>query len=110
MLALTGLCALWVLLYHAWVYVTPQVITWPLFGQNIRVHVFLSLGWSGVQILFVLSAFLLTLPYARAHAGLASKPRVWRYLGRRIARLALAMFICAMLAASLSWYLVEKSR
>ena len=83
---LRGLCALWVLLYHAWVYVTPQEITFPLFGEVFRFHVAMSIGWSGVQILFVLSAFLLTTPFARYNAGLGGRPGVSKYLARRIAR------------------------
>lgn len=105
---LRGLCALWVLVYHAWVYVTPQAITWSLFGQEIRVHVFFSLGWSGVQVLFVLSAFLLTIPYARANAGLAAKPQVWRYLSRRIARVFPAYHIQLLILIALAWVFSDK--
>ena len=72
---LRGLAALWVLIYHAWVYVTPQEILLDVLGSTIRVHTFFSLGWSAVQLLFVLSGFLLTLPYARANAGLAPAAR-----------------------------------
>jgi peptidoglycan/LPS O-acetylase OafA/YrhL len=90
---LRGLAALWVLVYHAWVYVTPQEILFDLFGETIRVHVFFSLGWSGVQLLFVLSGFLLTLPYARANAGLAPRPKVGGYLRKRIARVFPAYYL-----------------
>ncbi len=105
---LRGLCALWVLLYHAWVYVTPQAITWSVFGEEIRAHVFLSLGWSGVQILFVLSAFLLTMPYARANAGLAPSPRPARYLLRRIARVFPAYYIQLLILVVLFWLFSDR--
>lgn len=94
---LRGLAALWVLLYHAWVFVTPREIVATLFGEPIRVHVFFSLGWSGVHVLFVLSGFLLTLPYARANAGLSARPRTERYFIRRIARVFPAYYVQLLL-------------
>lgn len=105
---LRGLCALWVLVYHAWNYSTPQAIVYTLFGTEIRVHVFFSLGWSGVQILFVLSAFLLTIPYARAAAGLAPKPRVFRYLTRRIARVFPAYHFQLLILVLLTWCFADQ--
>jgi peptidoglycan/LPS O-acetylase OafA/YrhL len=90
---LRGLAALWVLMYHAWVYVTPQEILLDLFGEPIQVHVFFSLGWAGVHLLFVLSGFLLTLPFARANAGMSSRPRIARYLLRRVARVFPAYYL-----------------
>jgi len=99
---LRGLSALWVLVYHAWVFVTPQEILVNLFGQSIRVHVFFSLGWAGVQVLFVLSGFLLTLPYARAHAGLSPHPRTGRYLLRRVARVFPAYYLQLLLLIAIS--------
>ncbi len=90
---LRGMAAIWVLLYHAWVYATPQEILLEWFGPTIRLHVLFSLGWAGVQVLFVLSGFLLTLPYARANAGLSARPRLGRYILRRIARVFPAYYL-----------------
>lgn len=99
---LRGLAAIWVLLYHAWVYATPREILWDVFGHSLRLHAFFSLGWAGVQVLFVLSAFLLTLPYARANAGLGPRPRLFGYLGRRLARVFPAYYFQLAILATLS--------
>lgn len=101
---LRGLCALWVLFYHAWAYAIPREIVFTLFGETFRFHVFLSLGWSGVQVLFVLSAFLLTTPYARYNAGLARKPRVGKYLLRRVARVFPAFHVQLILLLLIGWF------
>ncbi len=99
---LRGLAAMWVLVYHAWVFVIPQEILLHFSGGTIRVHVFFSLGWAGVQVLFVLSGFLLTLPYARANAAGVARPRVSRYLRRRIARVFPAYYLQLMLLILIS--------
>ncbi len=90
---LRGLAALWVLFYHAWVFATPREIIVDVFGEPLRVHVFFSLGWAGVQVLFVLSAFLLTLPYARANADLCARPPTGHYLLRRVGRVFPAYYL-----------------
>jgi peptidoglycan/LPS O-acetylase OafA/YrhL len=100
---LRGLAALWVLIYHAWVYVTPQEILFNVLDSTIRVHTFFSLGWSGVQLLFVLSGFLITLPYARANAGLAAKPRLFRYLFKRISRVFPAYYLQLFMLVLIAW-------
>ena len=100
---LRGLAALWVLIYHAWVYVTPQEILFSVLDSTIRVHTFFSLGWSGVQLLFVLSGFLITLPYARANAGLAAKPRLFRYLFKRIYRVFPAYYLQLFMLVLIAW-------
>ena len=73
-----------------------------LFGESIRVHVFFSLGWAGVQVLFVLSGFLLTLPYARANAANTPRPRVSRYLLRRVARVFPAYYLQLLILIAIS--------
>ena len=100
---LRGLAALWVLIYHAWVYVTPQEILLDVLGSTIRVHTFFSLGWSAVQLLFVLSGFLLTLPYARANAGLAPRPALFRYLVKRISRVFPAYYLQLLVLVLIAW-------
>ena len=100
---LRGMAALWVLVYHAWVYVTPKALLFTFFGEPVRAHVFISLGWAGVQVLFVLSAFLLTLPYARANAGLAERPRIPHYLLKRFARVFPAYYLQLLLLVIIAW-------
>jgi len=68
--ALTGLrgfAALWVLSYHAWEAAGPAelALNLPVLGL-IEFHPIFGVGWAGVQVFFALSAFLLTLPLARA--------------------------------------------
>lgn len=99
---LRGLAAVWVLVYHAWVYATPRALVVDLFGEPFRLHVLFSLGWAGVHVLFVLSGFLLTLPYARANAGCAPSPRLSRYLLHRVARVFPAYYLQLLLLVLVS--------
>ncbi len=102
---LRGLAALWVLVYHAWVYSVPREILLPLPGDDLRVHVFFSIGWAGVHVLFVLSGFLLTLPYARYNLGLGARPVLGAYLRKRIARVFPAYYLQLTLLVLLGLYL-----
>ena len=109
---LRGLAAFWVLSYHAWIIAVPTEITVPLFHIGvIELHPLLASGWAGVQLFFALSAFLLTLPYARYLSGLHSHPpgKV-RYFGRRLARVFPAYYLqaavllgVALLTGGLRW-------
>jgi len=105
---LRGLAALWVLVYHAWAYLGPQAILIDLFGEEVRAHVFLSLGWSGVQMLFVLSGFLLTLPYVRANEGLAAPPKTAGYFLKRISRVFPAYYLQLFLIVFTVWWMSDR--
>lgn len=105
---LRGLAALWVLLHHAWAYVTPREILLDIAGQTIKIHVLFSLGWAGVQVLFVLSAFLLTLPYARANAGLGPIPSGMPFLIRRFARVFPAYYGQLLVLFLIGWLLYRE--
>jgi peptidoglycan/LPS O-acetylase OafA/YrhL len=48
---------------------------------------FLSNGHIGVQLFFVISGFVIALPFAKAHLLNGSRPRLGRYLLRRLTRL-----------------------
>src|SRR5271169_2972100 len=69
-------------------------ITQPLF--------FLSYGWIGVQLFFVLSGFVLYLPFARGKATMASWADWKRYYGRRAARLLPLYYLVALLCLVLN--------
>jgi peptidoglycan/LPS O-acetylase OafA/YrhL len=83
---LRGLAALAVFVFHAWQFSgSPDLgraLSW-LMGN----------GWSGVDVFFTLSAFLLALPYARAAVQGRPAPDSRRYLLRRAVRILPAYWV-----------------
>lgn len=64
--------------------------------------VYLSYGWIGVQLFFVLSGFVLYLPYAEGRAKLETRADVWQFYRRRAARLLPLYYIVAVLCLALN--------
>jgi len=83
---LRGFAALWVLIYHTWVYAEPRLIAVNLGVANVDLTPLFSTGWAGVDFFFVLSAFLLTLPFARWACGERAFPAAGPYLLKRFKR------------------------
>lgn len=81
-----GWAALWVLLYHAWGQAGTSPIVLAIGDFSLDMTPFLRMGIAGVTVFFVLSGFLLSIPFARWQAGLRDKPATGRYLLRRVAR------------------------
>jgi peptidoglycan/LPS O-acetylase OafA/YrhL len=104
---LRGLAALWVFALHAYTSAgmpegVPEPLSW----------VFV-MGWTGVDLFFTLSAFLLSLPWVIALRQQTATPRVGGYLKRRMARilpayyvqcLVLALLFITGLAVEVFWY------
>ena len=84
---LRGVAALWVLLYHAWVYAVPREMQLGLFSIQIDVTPLFSAGFVGVDLFFVLSAYLLGARYFRWIEGRTSRPALAPYLLRRARRI-----------------------
>lgn len=106
--ALTGIrawAALWVFLFHAWLISGPRRLEVSLAGVGLDFTPFVSIGWAGVPIFFVLSGFLLGLPFAEWQAGLRTRPDFKRYVLRRIARVFPAYYVQLLLLLLLAAWL-----
>jgi len=105
---LRGFAALWVFLYHAWVLAEPRLMTIELPGLALDLTPLFSTGWAGVDFFFVLSAFLLSLPFARWACDERDYPSIPRYLARRFKRIFPAYWaqlaIILVLAAFTGFY------
>lgn len=110
--ALTGLrgwAAFWVLLYHGWVVSGPRPIRIDLSAFSLDFTPLFSLGGAGVTIFFVLSGFLLSLPFAEWQVGLRPRPPTGRYLFRRVARVFPAYYAQLLLLLALAIWLPSES-
>ena len=88
-----GWAALWVFMYHAWVYAKYPPLVVELFGLPVDLTPLFSMGGVGVTIFFVLSGFLLATPFAQWQAGQRERPRLGRYLFRRVMRVFPAYYV-----------------
>jgi len=106
--ALTGLracAALWVLLFHVWGAAIPRRMTLELAGWTLDFTPFFSIGWAGVQVFFVLSGFLLALPFVDGYEGRRGRPRTGPYLARRCVRVLPAYYLQLAVLLWLAWQL-----
>lgn len=81
-----GWAALWVFLYHAWSLSGHPDLTLVLAGVPVDFTPLASIGGAGVTIFFVLSGFLLAIPFAEWQSGLRQRPALDRYFLRRVLR------------------------
>jgi peptidoglycan/LPS O-acetylase OafA/YrhL len=86
---LRALAALSVLFYHAFSSVTDRVV---IFGQDVSFAWYY--GQTGVHLFFVLSGFLLFLPYARAMLQARPLPSARLFYRRRALRILPAYWVC----------------
>ena len=104
--ALTGLrgfAALWVLLFHVWGAAGPRRMILDLGGLSLDFTPLFSIGWAGVQVFFVLSGFLLALPYIDWRAGRRAQPPVLPYLARRCVRVLPGYYLQLLILVLIAW-------
>ena len=95
---LRAIAALSVVFFHSYYSVTRSVV---IAGQNIT---FLwNYGQSGVHLFFVLSGFLLFMPFARAMLNAKSLPSTKRFFQRRALRILPAYWVCLAILAALQF-------
>ena len=83
---LRGVAALFVFLFHYGIFNQGirLDLSIPVIGKALQIP--LGMGWAGVDMFFVLSGFLLALPFAQASLTGASHPPLGRYCKRRLLR------------------------
>src|SRR5580700_65219 len=85
---LRGVAIALVIFYHVLAGgVTPQALNVSLFGVTLSLSPFLTNGWTGVNLFFVLSGFVLFLPYAQHRRSMATLGDRLRFYRRRAWRL-----------------------
>lgn len=65
-------------------------------------------GYLGVPAFFVLSGFLLSMPFWKAHRARTGMPNLRIYAGRRLARIVPEYFVCVVVMTLLSGALASK--
>jgi peptidoglycan/LPS O-acetylase OafA/YrhL len=102
---LRGIAILLVLAYHTWLFswYTPKLA---LFGVALPVATPVRTGYLGVEVFFVISGFVLFLPYARRMVLGTTKPAVAEFARRRFLKIvpsyALALLFTVFSALSLT--------
>ncbi len=83
---LRGIAALAVVLYHFRYFNAELKLTGSVSLLDKLLHYPFAFGFAGVDLFFVLSGFLLTLPFAAAQLGPSQHPALGRYFQRRVLR------------------------
>lgn len=94
--ALTGLrgfAAIWVALWHVWKFSGRPVYETVLWGYSIDLTPFIRTGWAGVDVFFVLSGFVLGLPYCQVLLGNRPPIRTREFFRRRLLRVLPAYYV-----------------
>jgi peptidoglycan/LPS O-acetylase OafA/YrhL len=104
---LRAIAVLMVLLYHTW---SVSLLTGPtkLIAFNQDWTFVLALGHPGVDLFYVLSGFLLFLPFARSHYSDQPRPSLRTYYWRRLLRILPAYYLVLFVVVAVinpSYYL-----
>lgn len=101
-----GIAALWVFVFHIRSFTQGESNQLDLFGLTIDFSVLFSMGGIyGVHIFFVLSGFLLSIPFIRWIEEDSAYPKLGSYYIRRVVRVFPAYYVqlCCLLLAAYIW-------
>ena len=90
---LRGVAAIWVALWHTWKFSGRPTYELMLWGSNVDLTPLIRTGWAGVDVFFVLSGFVLGLPYCQALLGNRPPIGTGEFFRRRLLRVLPAYYI-----------------
>lgn len=105
---LRGFAITWVIIFHAWYISGNPAVRIPIGSATLDLTAIFAVGYIGVYLFFVLSAFLLSFPFVNAFYRSESLPSVRRYIWRRVLRIVPAYYAAIFLQVSLippQWYI-----
>lgn len=88
-----GLAAFWVYIFHVWFLSGKPEFKFNLAGYSVDLTPPISIGFAGVALFFVLSGFLLSIPFAEWGAGYRNRPSTGKYMLRRVVRVLPAYYV-----------------
>ena len=94
---LRSLAILWVVIYHAWYVAKNPPVLLQIGGGALDLTLVFCVGHVGVNLFFVLSGFLLSLPFLDRFYRNRPFPSVRRYLERRMLRILPAYYAAVLL-------------
>ena len=89
------LAILGVVLYHAHCHFFPAepIEQWNSVEPNRWAEYLIGKGYFGVQLFFIISGFIIAIPFARFHLGLRERPVLKNFYLRRVKRIEIPYFI-----------------
>jgi peptidoglycan/LPS O-acetylase OafA/YrhL len=100
---LRGVAAGLVLGFHAWSYAGRPRLDLGVEGLAYPLHAFAAVGFLGVDLFFVLSAFLLSQPFLAAAMGRRPWPRLGVFYARRVRRVVPAFWAQLLILVAVGW-------
>jgi len=102
---LRGVAATWVLLFHLWQFAGSPSLAMPIGAASLSLTPLVRCGFMGVDLFFVLSGFLLAIPFHRAALGRSRTPRLATYWRRRCRRVLPAYYaqLIILVAVFAAW-------
>ncbi|MGH8121809.1 MAG: acyltransferase family protein [Rudaea sp.] len=105
-----GLAAAWVLMFHAWQFANGPALVLPLPGTGLDLTPLFKCGYFGVDLFFVLSGFLLSMPFHRAVLECRPRPSLKEFWIHRCRRVLPAYWLQLMILVAIFLYLGQASR
>ena len=104
---LRGIAACWVLLFHLWQFSGSPKLMLPLGFFDLDLTPLAAFGYMGVDLFFVLSGFLLSIPFLRADRDGTKRPNLVRYAIRRCRRVLPAYYVQLAIICAVSYFTGE---